>query len=85
MYLFSRGSGSTNRLERYSKGEDPAAGINLSAESNVGISSGDSDIRACRRAPDNDGFCYVEILLGDASKNVRLFPFESELFCPPCH
>lgn len=70
MYLFSRGSGSTNRLEHYSKWEDPTAGINLCAVSNVGISSEDSDTQASRRAMSHDRFCYMEILLEDASKNV---------------
>lgn len=76
MYLFCRGSGSTNCLEHYSKWEDPAAGISLSAESNAGLSSEDSDLQASRGAMYNESFCFVPIFLEDDGKNIGFFFLE---------
>lgn len=59
MYFFSIGSGSTNSKEHYSKWEDPAVGINLSAESNVGFFPEISDIWASRSTMDNTMIGFV--------------------------
>ena len=68
MYLFSLGSGSTNFLEHHSKWEDPALGINLSAESNAGFSSENSDICTSASAIYDLRFCYMYVLSVDVSK-----------------
>lgn len=68
MYLFSIGSGSTDCLGHHSKWEDPAIGINLSTESDVGFSSENSDIWTSRSIMYDGSFCYVQIMPVDASK-----------------
>ena len=59
MYFFSIGRGSTNCMEHYSKWEDPAVGINLSAESNVGFFSEISDLWASRSTVYNTMIGFV--------------------------
>lgn len=71
MCLFSIGSGSTNCLEHYSKWADPEIGINLSADSNVGLSSENSNIHNTNNCY-NQGFCYVNVLPGDTDKNIKI-------------
>lgn len=71
MYLFSIGSGSTNCLEHYSKREHLAIGINLSAESNVGFSSENSDMYVSMKVIHSFG--YVYILPVDTSKSIKIF------------
>lgn len=72
MYLFSVGSGSTNCREHYSKWEDPAPGINLSAESNAGFSSENSDTGTSTSAIYGLIFCYMYVLSVDVSKDFLL-------------
>lgn len=72
MYYFSIGSGRTNHLEYYPKREDPAIGINLSAESNTDLLSENSETWAHTRAIYNNSFCYFDILPADNNNNITL-------------